>query len=606
MRINKSWKGLSKEEKKFLLREYSSFKKEVIKTPEIFEGDVESFKPSPGIENKEFILMLPLYGEKNIGRDREFMHCLDKNLENKRIKKIVVFYDTENVPKDKDNFLGKISKKNIKIVYTKGRLTYKKAFSYANTHFKNSNIILANADIYFNESLSKFNLINMDNKMFCLTRWNVYKNGKLKIAYLKNHSEKSIISQDAWIFKTPLKTDFRCDLALGLNHCDSFLNYHLKKSKLKISNPCLDVQACHYHLSDYRSADLVALARRDREYVKEQAKLGNHDAGIKWSYLLKKKSILRILGKEMDWRTYLDARPDLKKNWNSPLRVLAHYLIFERATIFFKSKYKLRKLKKQQKDSDKAPRAIFVYGLHKSATMFLALFFRELCNRRKFAFFSKNLHGISILPKFLKKNIKFSFCLCPERYFPKVLPGKNFKNIRNSYYIYQIRDPRDILVSEYFSYGWLHRTSAASSPMSSEFVVGQRKQIQNETIDEYAIRAATSLKSRMAPLVKRYKKLGANEIILKYEEMVLSLSEWIGKAIIPFNFEFSENIISSLHEQFKNEFITKGNRRRGHFKNHKRNITPGDHKDKLQAKTIKKLNKIFKEELKIFNYEKNN
>ena len=203
-------------------------------------------------------------------RCKEFIQCLDKNIAHDRIKKIVVFYDAGNENKS-DAFLNKIKSKDIDIVYKKGRLTYKEAFTYANERFPFSDIIVANADIYFNETLNKLDTVDLNQNFLCLTRWNMQKNGKLKIFYQPHGSH---YSQDAWIFKTPLKINFRCSFKMGLKHCDSSLNYHLKNSQLNISNPCLDIQACHLHISNCRNDGFSVP--------------NNHTEGIGWSYLMPK------------------------------------------------------------------------------------------------------------------------------------------------------------------------------------------------------------------------------------------------------------------------------------------------------------------------------
>jgi len=276
------WKNIPEENKKILLKQYKQFKRELKLNPELFVLNPTPLKTVP-TEEKNYVLFIPLYGEKKEARAKEFLECLDRNIQHERICKVVVFYDDQNKGVENDQFLKTIEQKNIQIIHRPGRLSYEQAFHYANEHFPLSNIIVANADIYLNNTLKKLDPIDLKKYFICLTRWNIEKNKKMKIAFVR---QWSTISQDVWIFTTPIEIDFRCDLEMGLNHCDSFLNYHVKKGKhLEVINPCLDIQTCHLHLSNIRSDDLVELAKRNTEYVEEQAKLGNHDDSVLWRYL---------------------------------------------------------------------------------------------------------------------------------------------------------------------------------------------------------------------------------------------------------------------------------------------------------------------------------
>ena len=299
---------------------YKEHIQEIKKAPDIFAEKPVKL-PKIAKEEKEYILIIQLYNEKKVSRANEFITSLEKNLSHPRIKEIVIFYDGTSAESRNHVFFKKIQDKALKFIYKPGRLTYKHAFEFANKNYPKQNIIVANADIYFNETLGKLDYVDLLSAMIALTRWNMMHDGSIKLAFLEKHPHKSFISQDVWIFKTPLKIDFRCEFEMGLNHCDSFLNYHMLKSlSLKILNPCLDIQAIHYHLSDYRSPDLVALAKRNMEYVDEQAKLGNFDAGVQWQYLEFDDAENEFLAeynfktkKELDFDTELVKCTDAKK-----------------------------------------------------------------------------------------------------------------------------------------------------------------------------------------------------------------------------------------------------------------------------------------------------
>lgn len=74
--------------------------------------------------------------------------------------------------------------------------------------------------------------------------------------------------------------------------------------------------------------------------------------------------------------------------------------------------------------------------------------------------------------------------LCgPVRY---KLPDDVSKHDRHLHLIIHTRDPRDVLVSMYYSYGWTHAPPEGNATAASEFVEFQQS-IRNMTIDQFAL-----------------------------------------------------------------------------------------------------------------------
>lgn len=119
------------------------------------------------------------------------------------------------------------------------------------------------------------------------------------------------------------------------------------------------------------------------------------------------------------------------------------------------------------------------------------------------------------------QDINIDFCLCSGRNFH--LEKYIYKNIRNINLIVKIRDPRDILVSEYFSFAWTHPNSYWSQERQKS-----RKWIQGNSIDKCVIEASETifsfgdqpLKSRYQPLLDLSTLENKKIITVKYEEMV--------------------------------------------------------------------------------------
>lgn len=274
------WRKLPEKTKKKLLEMYGSFAEEIEKF-----DDIGIKNPSLRLpDKKKFVLITTLYNEEHEERRKEYIECLRRNLNHHRIKRVIVFYDTARDKEGKESaLLEQIKKKGSEVVCIKGRPTYEDIFKYANKNFPSSRIIVANGDIYFNWTLRKLDYFNLCNSFLVLTRWNVTADGRLDIF---RQGKWSGASQDAWIFKTPLEINFKCDLKMGTFYCDSFLNCQVEKSGLNVSNPCWDIQCCHLHLTEIKSSDDVELRNGQEEYRKEQMEKGNFIVSVKWGHII--------------------------------------------------------------------------------------------------------------------------------------------------------------------------------------------------------------------------------------------------------------------------------------------------------------------------------
>ncbi|MGB5596538.1 MAG: sulfotransferase domain-containing protein [Crocosphaera sp.] len=246
--------------------------------------------------------------------------------------------------------------------------------------------------------------------------------------------------------------------------------------------------------------------------------------------------------------------------------------------------------------SDSKSRGIIVHSLHKSASMFLYKFFKDLSERKSFQYFSVNNSPAN--RQNLDINIQTNFCICPERKFN--FEQHNYPHISEIIHIVQIRDPRDILVSEYFSNAWIHPDTQWSEERKE-----LRTIIQQMSIDEYVVEGAEKLgtfgeiplKIRYQPILNLSLPENHQIIIIKYEDMITDFKNWLGKSIKPFQFDLNLEpfIIEEYYNKYKHEFTEKSE-----TLEHKRKMTPGDHKQKLKPDTIDKLNDIFKEVLSNF------
>lgn len=234
-------------------------------------------------------------------------------------------------------------------------------------------------------------------------------------------------------------------------------------------------------------------------------------------------------------------------------------------------------------------KALFVHGLHKSATMFLFQFFDNLCRQIQVPLYS--IHHSTPDHLTIPADTKTSFVLCPIRNFS--IANHSFENLE-TVHLFQTRDPRDILVSEYYSLGWRHSDKDWDASARD-----RRKKIQSLSIDEYVIQEPIL---GNYPLVDRYQELldAMNDTqvhLAKYETMILDFDRWLGD-VIPLLGLNRASERTLLSRQYQNEF-----RANAEPDAHKRNVVPGDHREKLKPETIEILNDRFSTVLDALEYD---
>ena len=164
-------------------------------------------------------LITVLYNETHPQRLDEYKTCIEHNLAHPSIDAIHVVYDT-----DKDDGINELHEflKNHKVTisYICGRPSFVHCFTLANEMFPNSKVILSNADIYFNDTLTRLECYNLVGKFLAITRKELASNGSLYYMRGRAWRGQQERSQDVWIFRTPIPIFKRDDIKLGTMHCD--------------------------------------------------------------------------------------------------------------------------------------------------------------------------------------------------------------------------------------------------------------------------------------------------------------------------------------------------------------------------------------------------
>lgn len=190
--------------------------------------------------NSRTILLAGSYYDPDPRRRGELLECLRRNVENDRLDEIRLFIEDAIAAQDLKT-QPQLGSPKIHLINHGRRVKFNDLFSYANRELAGCTVIIANADIFFDQSLARLDGYDLSGKLLCLSRWDVQPDGS---SIFFEHPG----SQDAWIFRTPIQ-EFRCDFHLGMPACDNRLAWEAADAGLAVSNPGRSLKAHHLHLS---------------------------------------------------------------------------------------------------------------------------------------------------------------------------------------------------------------------------------------------------------------------------------------------------------------------------------------------------------------------
>lgn len=210
----------------------------------------EKLGVSDQINDEPIHLFLQFYIDKIKVRQKEIEECLRKNVENPHISKIYLFGERDYKPKE----LGVNSEKIIQINIGK-RLQYMDFFRYINQNNIKGYNILANSDIFFDESILalKYSQLHTQKSMIALLRYEYN---------TKNISSSPIFgprydSQDSWIFHSNYnvspENEKIFNFNLGKPGCDNKMIYLMNILGYNIINDPIAIKSYHFHSSNIRN-----------------------------------------------------------------------------------------------------------------------------------------------------------------------------------------------------------------------------------------------------------------------------------------------------------------------------------------------------------------
>jgi len=254
---------------------------------------------------------------------------------------------------------------------------------------------------------------------------------------------------------------------------------------------------------------------------------------------------------------------------------------------------------------------IVVFTLHKSASMFIHKQCELLCRISGIPYHSPNVPGSGMDARRLLTDVDLwrshHGCFAPVRFFVDIPRVDDYQVILH------LRDPRDVLVSMFYSYCYIHPGEVKANS-------GYRQEVAARGIDDFVLGKSSEgsrgyqgdygtgghVEDLIGNLPQRYRDyidrlLGRpNVTLVKYEQMVGDYRGWLEKFIVPFPIQNKTAVIEEWVAQAPTLFPTRAN----DVMTHVRHIAPGDHLAKLQPSTIRQLDRIFSSTLEALGYEK--
>jgi hypothetical protein len=193
---------------------------------------------------------------------------------------------------------------------------------------------------------------------------------------------------------------------------------------------------------------------------------------------------------------------------------------------------------------------------------------------------------------------------------PLIAPGNVYVGFRNfptplqslpafqeAKKVFMFRDPRDALVSQYFSDAYSHMLPAKTTEQgrkgAAEFEKKRQEALASE-IDEYVLKHARGMGQTMLAYAPMLDDPGCLQ--LRYEEYIFQKRRLIHKTLRHFEWTALPGQVDAVLDQVDEVPTTEEKTR------FIRRVIPGDHRNKLRAETIARLNSILRECMQVFDY----
>lgn len=226
-------------------------------------------------------------------------------------------------------------------------------------------------------------------------------------------------------------------------------------------------------------------------------------------------------------------------------------------------------------------RSVLAIAYHKSGSVLLDGILRELCNNygRSYVRLDSDLFAAGYHIKDFDKAVTGSFSAIGYVYgvFRTYLNAFSKPPANQMVRLMLIRDPRDAIVSYYFSVVHSHSIPVAGEVQNS--LLAHRYALASENINKIIMSNELAFvfdnMNKIASLVRQ-----PGSVVYRYEDIIFSKAAWIRDVASRILVEVDDELISKLVRRFDIRPEIEN------VKDHIRQVTPGDYKKKLSSQAI--------------------
>jgi len=168
---------------------------------------------------------------------------------------------------------------------------------------------------------------------------------------------------------------------------------------------------------------------------------------------------------------------------------------------------------------------------------------------------------------------------------------KDFPDLSGNRLIVQVRDPRDCIVSFYYSVAYSH---VASGDEETATFNEKRETTQNTAINDYALSMCNDYNERL-DIIRDIVEKQDDVLILEYADMVERFPQWLDSICrylgVELPGEVIRNVCRSANFNVREDPLQ-----------HKRQVTPGDFRRKLTRETQQRMTALLYDHLVYFGY----
>ena len=245
--------------------------------------------------------------------------------------------------------------------------------------------------------------------------------------------------------------------------------------------------------------------------------------------------------------------------------------------------------------SNKSHDSFSIFTLHKCASTMLQRCFEKIGDFNGITNVALDKWIFSTGYTYTSENKKeFKNLFVPKGYWYGVYRGPFIKwtdwEISKKKSILLVRDPRDIVVSHYFSMSYSH-----VAPGSKNVKMCDTPSFVFKEINEYVVEVADKFNDVLERYIDDLLPLG-NTKLFRYEDVILDKIQFFVPAMNHLNLDFPrKDFLKMIVEETQIPSTE-------NVHQHIRRVLPGDYKNKLSEETIDKLNNKFRRVLDYFDY----